>query len=228
MFQPLTGRPNWTPSHSSRPHLIGFEYDAFAILSLVKNTNYGFTIIELLIVVVVIAILASVALVSYGGVQQRATTGAVQTDLRNLGQAMEMYRVEHGRYPTVFTPLSTTPQTEVEQILRQSGLYSATRANQADWNNGIFPAKRFVFCLPSDGSSRYAIVSDRPLLSNSLADDTGKTTAYVDHSGVVKTATVTAVGASVQERLCTLALGEDSWSNGDSIWSNSVPLNWAP
>ena len=39
-----------------------------------KQNNVGFTIVELLIVVVVIAILASITIVSYNGIQSRAKT----------------------------------------------------------------------------------------------------------------------------------------------------------
>lgn len=46
----------------------------------------GFTIVELLIVVVVIAILASITVVAYSGVQNSAHDSAVQSDLRQLAQ----------------------------------------------------------------------------------------------------------------------------------------------
>lgn len=44
----------------------------------------GFTIVELLIVVVIIAILATITIVSYNGIQNGANDSAVQSDLRNF------------------------------------------------------------------------------------------------------------------------------------------------
>lgn len=47
-----------------------------------KNKN-GFTIVELLIVIVVIGILAAITLVAYNGIQARANDTAIKSDLRN-------------------------------------------------------------------------------------------------------------------------------------------------
>ena len=46
--------------------------------------QYGFTIVELLIVIVVIGILAAITIVAYNGVQNKANDTAVQADLRNF------------------------------------------------------------------------------------------------------------------------------------------------
>lgn len=50
--------------------------------------NQGFTLVEVLIVVVVIAILAAVSIVSYNGVQNRANDAAVQVDARSNYEAL--------------------------------------------------------------------------------------------------------------------------------------------
>lgn len=55
----------------------------------------GFTIVELLIVVVVIAILAAITIVSYNGIQNRTRDTAVQSDLRQLGVKISQYYLEN-------------------------------------------------------------------------------------------------------------------------------------
>ena len=60
----------------------------------------GFTIVELLIVIVVIAILAAITVVAYNGIQNRANDSAVQSDLRNAGMKIQEYFVTNGSLPT--------------------------------------------------------------------------------------------------------------------------------
>lgn len=77
-------------------------------LTLMKDSKQtGFTIVELLIVIVVIGILAAITVVAYTGVQGRAHDTAVQTDLRGIAAQLEKYRALEGVYPAGATQLDT-------------------------------------------------------------------------------------------------------------------------
>lgn len=68
------------------------------IKSMKKSTN-GFTIVELLIVVIVIAILAAIVTVVYNGVQERATNTAVRATARHAVLLAKTYITQNERYP---------------------------------------------------------------------------------------------------------------------------------
>ncbi|MEO6109807.1 MAG: prepilin-type N-terminal cleavage/methylation domain-containing protein [Candidatus Saccharimonadales bacterium] len=59
----------------------------------------GFTIVELLIVIVVIGILATIAVVGYNGVSQRATVALLQSELNGASKRLKIDQVESGAYP---------------------------------------------------------------------------------------------------------------------------------
>lgn len=69
----------------------------------IKQNNHrsGFTIVELLIVIVVIGILAAITIVAYNGVQSRARDNSRITKLNSIAKAIELYKVDNGRYPPI-------------------------------------------------------------------------------------------------------------------------------
>lgn len=67
----------------------------------------GFTIVELLIVIVVIAILAAITIVAYNGIQSRAQDTTVTTDLANANKKMQLFYVDNNRYPNSVAELQT-------------------------------------------------------------------------------------------------------------------------
>jgi prepilin-type N-terminal cleavage/methylation domain-containing protein len=59
----------------------------------------GFTIVELLIVIVVIAILAAISIVAFNGAIQRANTSAIAAKEDQAKKKLEIYKVDNGAYP---------------------------------------------------------------------------------------------------------------------------------
>jgi len=70
-----------------------------------KHKQYsGFTIVELLIVIVVIAILAAISIVAYNGIQVRARNSQTASAVNAYKKALSLYVIDKGSYP---------PQTDV-------------------------------------------------------------------------------------------------------------------
>jgi len=57
--------------------------------------NRGFTIVELLVVIVVIAILAAITIVAYNGIQVRARDNVRKQDLAQISKALKLYAIDN-------------------------------------------------------------------------------------------------------------------------------------
>lgn len=66
--------------------------------------DHGFTLVELMVVVLILGILAAVAVASYHGLTARAAEAACLSNQRTLNGALEVYRSERsGALPPTFT-----------------------------------------------------------------------------------------------------------------------------
>lgn len=72
----------------------------------IKNFSKGFTLIELLIVIAIIGVLATLLMVNFVGVRQRARDAQRKSDLRQLQSALEIYRSDNGSYPNGVSSVS--------------------------------------------------------------------------------------------------------------------------
>lgn len=70
-----------------------------AILYGMKKHSVGFTLIEILVVLTVISILSSVVYMKFNSSSAQARDAERQADLRNLQNAIELYKEKYGRYP---------------------------------------------------------------------------------------------------------------------------------
>ncbi len=92
----------------------------------------GFTLVELLIVVIIIAILAAVLVPQFSGSTDDAKLAALDSTLSNMRTAVDLYYQQHGKYPgaataagatcplggTAGTGLLNTQQAFIEQLTR--------------------------------------------------------------------------------------------------------------
>lgn len=81
-----------------------------------QKFSRAFTIVELLVVIIVIGILASITIVAYNGAQDRAEYAHAKTDLKHINDALIIYKSQKGSYPSTagawtyqYGPGGTTP-----------------------------------------------------------------------------------------------------------------------
>jgi general secretion pathway protein G len=60
----------------------------------------GFTLIEVMVVIVILGIMAALVVPNLAGRQDQAQVTAALSDLRALGNALEMYKLDNFRYPS--------------------------------------------------------------------------------------------------------------------------------
>jgi len=100
----------------------------------------GFTIVELLVVIVVIAIPATISIISYNGIITRAAETTLKSDLSNDAQQLELENASKGTYPDSEATandgngLAKSPGTTLYYSKRANGSYCVTATSS---RNGV-------------------------------------------------------------------------------------------
>ena len=79
----------------------------------------GFTIVELLVVIVVIGVLASISLIAYTGISNKAKEASVISDLDNTNKQFKLFQVENSGYPSTID--CAQPNSTTNKCIKLSG-----------------------------------------------------------------------------------------------------------
>jgi|GEM_PF-1727917 len=106
---------------------------------------YGFTIIELLVVISIIGILAVITFLAYSGVSSRASYAVMRSDLKNAANVFEIYKVDNSSYPTDILPTNFRPSGSIvlQSANATNGFFCINAYHKTDptirmsWNSQI-------------------------------------------------------------------------------------------
>ena len=106
-------------------------------MSIVARKQYGFTLLEVMVVVVIIGILAALVVPKIISRPDEARIVAAKHDIASLMQALKLYRLDNQRYPTTeqgLQALVSRPETTPVPLNWKAGGY-VDRLPRDPWGN---------------------------------------------------------------------------------------------
>ena len=91
-----------------------------------RESNDGFTLVELLIVIVILGVLATVVVFAVGGVTDEGQRSTCVTDERTLATAVEAYM---GQFGTTVIPSTGSGNDQYEATLKTAGFIHDVSTN---------------------------------------------------------------------------------------------------
>lgn len=123
----------------------------------------AFTLIELLLVMVILAILAAVVVPHFAGTSERARVTGAKTDISNLKTALSAFEIDAGRYPTTEEGLNALV-TRPADVTAWNGPY-VEKVPKDPWGH------EYVYRSPGSNGSDYDLLSVGPDGNEGTKDD---------------------------------------------------------
>lgn len=79
-----------------------------------KRNRLGFTLVELLVVIVVLAVLAAIVLPKFMNSSVRSKESALKSDLKLMRNALTLFQADTGKFPSTLDDLAQTDKTKVK------------------------------------------------------------------------------------------------------------------
>lgn len=122
-----------------------------------KTTKKGFTIVELLIVIVVMGILATIVIVTYQGVQDKANTTKNQSNAKEVISKAEAYNSLETGYPLTTEVPDVFTDENADATVKLSGevadlLESGAAPDKAGWTTPDDLRKNLYYSTCGDAS----------------------------------------------------------------------------
>lgn len=138
----------------------------------------GFTIVELLIVIVVIGILAAITIVAYNGIQSRALAASLQSDLTSASQQIKLFQVDNNNFPATID--CTQPDSVTNKCLKPS--------SSTTFQYIVSNASPQTFCVDATKNNQtYSVRQNGLILAGNcplLYLDAGDSTSYAGAGAV--------------------------------------------
>jgi len=99
----------------------------------IYRKDKGFTLVELMVVIIILAVLTGIAIPSYLALRNRARIQATRSEMQNIATAIAVYEADKGYYPaTRMAACVTALETDADA---NSGPYMADVPTNDAWGN---------------------------------------------------------------------------------------------
>ena len=195
-----------------------------------KSRQSGFSLIELMVVIAIIAILSMIGISGYNNAMRKARDSRRKSDIQAISQALTLYRMDVGRYPSVAnyklsSDTANSPQDNIypfgkyitTQQLFDPGTksYSFSETGNVPYsyvciNSDAKGCKQFVVCakMEAAGNGNFILAPDvaqasakKDVLSVALGGGTPTSIGAVGNPAVRTTAEKNA-GSSLEDWYC--------------------------
>jgi general secretion pathway protein G len=137
-----------------------------------KNKSKGFTIVELLIVIVVIGILATLVIVTFTGIQQKARNSQRQTDINAVDSHVESFFAQYGFYPSYKDLTNATFRASYLKGLDPAALVDP-KGNSIASSAAASGTYTYSYTPANSGSGTCAVNTDTTIASDGTPQDNG-------------------------------------------------------
>jgi serine/threonine-protein kinase len=162
------------------------KHKSFSTLLITPKKRHGFTVIELVVVIVVIGILAAIAIVVYSGVTRRAVETSMQSDLDGASSALEFDNRQNGSYPSNSSSanggqgLVATSGNTLTYVLKPYGYCLAT-VNSGTPNTYVYKSSTRI---TQSGTCDSVVSTSAGSGTNSFADGAGAVAQFSHPEGI--------------------------------------------
>ena len=120
-----------------------------------RHGQAGMTLIEIMVVITILGIIMTIVGINVVGQIDKSKVGATEIQIKELEQALTMYKVDHGKFPTTAEGLEALINPPPTKKGKQFPSYLKSEETPTDaWNNP------FLYYSPGTSSNRdYEIIS---------------------------------------------------------------------
>jgi prepilin-type N-terminal cleavage/methylation domain-containing protein len=183
-----------------------------------KHTNAGFTLVELLVVIVILGVLSAIVVFAVGNISNSAASTSCKTDVRTVASGLEVWHAQTGSYPS----LGTTGQAE---MTTNPGAVLRSWPNSPKYTITLDATVPGQINVASPGGSATPVVSGQPSPCDGLSGAVAASSSSTSTSTASTTTTTAAPASNGVTATPSVSGSTNPWyGDNELVVANSSPM----